>query len=590
MLALPEERRVTRQTIKDQVDASMGRIPSDLYVKNVKIVDVYTDTIFDGSFLVKHGKIVNISPSTFQPEAAQVVDGQGMFCIPGFIDLCTHIDCSLVMPDALSEGYVPWGTTTVVGEVNDLAAAQQDKGADAIRAYMKDRDKLPFRMLCLAPGKGVDHALTAELLQDENIAGQGENQGIFTLEGQDATLDKVVRNRIRQIYTNGHCEPFANTDEMCPFAICGAYNDHEAWTYEAVFNRHRRGIQTSIQYMQGWEQFDLMIREIILNRKLPTSNFMFAGDNTYIQDMVNHGIINRMVERAIGLGLSPMEAVKMATFYPAQNLGLQQYLGSITPGRYADFMLLEDLKTIRPAAVYKGGELVAQNGRLTAPVHIDYDFFAAQTWAKGYDTLTLDELKGYFSAEGLPRSEDGSQVLVPGISRNPSDKDKADSIFADGSCILDLWAPCKDGYIQCDPDSDLLKVLFVERYAKNGVRRVGRKMYRGFGFREGALIMPHLTQIEGYVILGADETDMLTALQAADDYPGAVVLVKNGKVEVLFDLNYAAMISSSDARTVTGCVNRLTELMHAWGCTREQILIDLWTAGFPLKNAPYFDI
>lgn len=589
MLMLPEERKITREILKDQIDAALGKIPSDLYVKNVKIVDVYTETIYDGSFLVKHGKIVNLCP-TFAPEAGQVVDGGGMFAVPGFVDPCTHIDCSLVMPDALAEGYVPWGTTTVVGEINDLAAAQGEKGADAIRAYMKDREKLPFRMLCLAPGKGVDYGMTAELLQAENISGQGENQGLFTQEGRPETLDKVIHNRIHQIYTNGHVEPFANTDEMGVFAICGSVNDHEAWTYEAVLGRHRRGVPTQILYMQGWDQFDLMIREIILNHKLPTANFMFAGDNTYIQDMVNHGIINVMVERAIALGLSPMAAIKMGTFNPAQNMGLQMYLGSLTPGRYADFMLLPDLRSIKPAQVFKGGELVALDGKLVNPVRIDYDFFKAQVYPKGFTDLTVEALKQCFTAEGLPTSEGGTKVLVPSISRDPADAEKTQVRFADGSCLLDLWTPCKDGLIQCDPETDLLKVLFIERYAKNGKRRFGRKMYRGFGFKEGALIMPHLTQIEGYVILGADEADMLQALRVADDYPGAVVLVRNGKVEVQFNMDYAAMISSSDARTVTDCVNRLTELMQSWGCPRQQILIDLWTSGFPLKNAPYFDI
>ena len=348
----------------------------------------------------------------------------------GFIDPCTHIDCSLVMPDALAAGYTPWGTTTVVGEINDLAAAQRENGVEAIHAYMKDRERLPFRMLCLAPGKGVDGEITARLLQDPDIAGQGENQGIFTLEGQRATLEKVVHNRVNQIYTNGHCEPFASTDEMCPFAICGAGVDHEAWTFEAVFERHRRGIRTSIQYMQGWDQFDLMIREIILNRRLPASNFMFAGDNTYIHDMVDHGILNLMVERAIKLGLSPVTAIKMATFNTAQELGLLQYIGSITPGRYADFSLVADLCSMTPKAVYKGGELVAQNGKLVSPVHINYDYFRTQHWTKGFQTLTV---------------EDGNDLAAIGKAIEAAKADKKRPSFITVKTQIGYGCPAKQG-------------------------------------------------------------------------------------------------------------------------------------------------
>ena len=134
-------------------------------------------------------------------------------------------------------------------------------------------------------------------------------------------------------------------------------------------------------------------------------------------------------------------------------------------------------------------------------------------------------------------------------------------------------------------------VLFVERHADaNGKRRFGRKVYHGFGFTKGALVMPHLTQIDGYVVLGANEEDMLCALRAADEYAGAVIYAADGKVQTCFDLNYASMISSSDAQTVTDSINELSHILHEQGCKREMILIDLWTAGFPLKNAPYFDI
>ena len=47
--------------------------------------------------------------------------------------------------------------------------------------------------------------------------------------------------------------------------------------------------------------------------------------------------MDRVVRHAIAQGLKPMTAIQMATLNTAQHFGLERELGSITPGRRADF-------------------------------------------------------------------------------------------------------------------------------------------------------------------------------------------------------------------------------------------------------------
>lgn len=585
MLMLPEERGTTPQQLKDQIDAAVGRVPADLLVTNVKVLDVFTETIFDGAVLIKHGKIVNIDPG-FTPEAAQVFDGGGRYLIPGFIDPCTHIDCSLVMPSELSEGYVPWGTTTVVAEVNDLAAAQGSRCVEAVKAYFKDRDKLPYRLLALAPGKGVDKAHTYELLDWNQISGQGENLGPSTLAAHPDTLEKVLNTRRREIFLNGDVEPFSTPDEIGAFAVCGSVNDHEAWTYDAVFHRHRRGIPTQILHQQGEEQLRYMVQELILNRKLPSENFMFAGDNTYIDDMVNTGILNDMVTRAIRLGLPPVKAIKMATINTARNLGLDQLLGSVAPGRYADFMLVDDLYHIRPSAVFKGGELVAQDGKLLVKPQIDYSFFR-QSWRSDLSQAGAEELFSAYEEKDAPRSPDGTRCQVEVISLNLDGSDGKDAlrIFPDGSCLLKKWLPVVDDRVQADPEQDVLKVLLVGREEMDGKRRLARCYVKGYGFQGAALSMTNLACGNCILVMGSDEEEMLAALREVDRYPGAVAVSANQTIEEVYPLAYAGMIGDQDGRQAAEALNRLTDRLKARGCQVPQLLVHFWTLAFACHDA-----
>jgi imidazolonepropionase-like amidohydrolase len=67
-------------------------------------------------------------------------------------------------------------------------------------------------------------------------------------------------------------------------------------------------------------------------------------------------------------GMTPMQGIRAATIVAAECMGWDDRVGSITPGKYADFIAvaqdpfdsgLESLRALD--AVIKGGELVARD-------------------------------------------------------------------------------------------------------------------------------------------------------------------------------------------------------------------------------------
>ena len=69
--------------------------------------------------------------------------------------------------------------------------------------------------------------------------------------------------------------------------------------------------------------------------------------------------MNQAVKNVMGfLNLPLEEVVKFASLYPAQNLGVDQYLGSIEVGKRADFVVLD--KALNVVATVRSGQLIYQ--------------------------------------------------------------------------------------------------------------------------------------------------------------------------------------------------------------------------------------
>jgi len=75
--------------------------------------------------------------------------------------------------------------------------------------------------------------------------------------------------------------------------------------------------------------------------------------------------MDRVLRHAMAEGLPSMTAIQMATikhcraFWPARELGM------IAPGRWADILVVEDLKEFRQDSLIARGRVVAKDGTLT---------------------------------------------------------------------------------------------------------------------------------------------------------------------------------------------------------------------------------
>ena len=133
MIPLSERKKLIR--------AALGEAPLDLRIDDIQVVNVYTGMIDKGSIGIKQGRIV--SPYAFDYEADKVVNGGGMYALPGFIDTHVHLDSTLVIPENLAQLLLPRGTTVMLSDPMEIANVA---GLPGFKALFQSIDKIDYHI------------------------------------------------------------------------------------------------------------------------------------------------------------------------------------------------------------------------------------------------------------------------------------------------------------------------------------------------------------------------------------------------------------------------------------------------------------
>ena len=78
----------------------------------------------------------------------------------------------------------------------------------------------------------------------------------------------------------------------------------------------------------------------LIARKVNLQRLILVTDSMAPDDVAERGHMDHVIRRAMEVGLSPMQAIQAVTLNPAIYSGLEQEIGGIAPGRWADMALL----------------------------------------------------------------------------------------------------------------------------------------------------------------------------------------------------------------------------------------------------------
>ncbi len=538
--------------LRSRVRAALDQEPLDLLVRDAQLVEVYSGRLMPADIGIKGGRIVSTLPGRFR-EAAEVIEAEGRYAVPGFIDSHVHIESTLLTPASLAEVIVPTGTTTLLIDPMEIANVA---GMSGLEAFLASLPTLPYRIFIqvssrvpTAPGLettggelGFDEV--ASLLAWPEAVSLGELDPSKVLGLSEEHLRKVIAAQSLGKLANGHAIGLVGP-ELDAYAAAGLTDDHECVNIDQLEERLSRGMAVMIR--EGSSERNLIdLITGVLERQVDTRHLMFCTDDKHPSDIREEGHINFNVNEAIRLGLPALAAIQMATLNAAAHFRLDHLIGSITPGRLADVLLCDSLENLWPHQVIVGGQLVAQDRRLR--VEVPAAGFPA--WLR--ETV---HVRPGLSASDFEFPAQGSLVRVRAIEIVPN------QIF---NYLREVELPVVEGKALPNPQADVLKLAAIERHGVNGNLAVGWVI--GFGLKRGAIASSVAHDHHNILVVGADDRDMLACVAALQESQGGFVAVQDGEVLARLRLPLAGLISEQPAGEVEAELGRVRNAAASLGC------------------------
>jgi adenine deaminase len=254
---------------------------------------------------------------------------------------------------------------------------------------------------------------------------------------------------------------------------------------------------------------------------------------------MDEGHIDHLVRRAIRAGLSPVTAIRLATWNAAAYFRLHDR-GAITPGRRADLVVFDSLDDVRPRLVLRGGRMVARDGRMLAPPRPAPRRSLRSTINVAWQKVDLR----------IPAR--GRRARVIGLAANNL-----------VTTALHEDMRVEGGLAVADASRDLLKLCVIERHLASG--GVGRGFVKGLGLRRGALASSIAHDHHNLVVAGADDTSMLTAIRRIGELDGGLAAADGETVLAEVALPLGGLMSREPVETVRRQVDDAIRAAQALG-------------------------
>ena len=534
--------------IEQRIQAILGKVPFDLAIKNVKVVNVFNNEIKLSDIGIVGDTIAYVGTLGEHHSAEHVIDGGGKYALPGFIDAHMHLESSMMIPANFAKAVVACGTTTVAADPHEIANVM---GHEGVEALMEATHGLPFRALVFAPSTipslpgyedsnyEVDGEEMGRLLDIPGIHGLGEVMDFNGVAAAEPEILKVIEaGAKRGVILDGHASLLTG-DRLQAFRATGIDSDHTTPTAEKLKEELALGFNVQIQEIMLSETMVQAINEAPLQNRI-----CLVTDDVPLPRLMRDGHLNHVVEKAIELGLDPLTAIRCATINAADRLRLND-VGAICPGRKADIQLVHDLEHPQPESVFFGGHHVFEKGAFLV------DFPEHEMPESMHNTM-----------DRKPMKEDDFRIVCDVPETFKEGTARVNIIYQDGigvrtkrkEVILPLKALNKgkaevitEGY---------LTMAVCNRYGKD---QMGLGLMEGVGNFRGAVALTYGHDCHNLTVYGSDPKNMAVAANAIIEAGGGICVVEDGMVLNLIPLPLAGLLCETPAELL---LERLEMFLH----------------------------
>jgi adenine deaminase len=541
---------------------ALGQQNADLVIINANIVNVYTGEVLDNyaisvidKWIAYVGKNVAdaIGPQT------EVIDARGQTVIPGLIDGHAHI-AWMFTPSEFIKFAAARGTTTVVTETLEPYPVSGYAGVVDFLESLKDQ---PIKILTTAPAmasissaaRGILSEDLANLLARSDVIGLGESYWQSVLQDSERMLSNFEQTLKAGKTLEGHTAG-ASDKKLAAYVATGISSCHEPINANQVLDRLRLGLHILVR--EGSVRRDLEEISKIKDASIDLRRLILSTDGVAPRDLLEKGYMEYVLQKAINCGFDPIAAIQMSTLNVAEHFYLDSAIGGIAPGRFADLVIIPDIKTIDAKLVLSNGKVIARKGKLTA--------------APRRHNFTAESR----NSVRLPRSMKPSDFAIT------AGRDTADAQVRIINMVTDLvtaelemsW-PVTGGELNANANQDVIKIAAIDRTHNPGKMTVG--LIKGLGLKSGAMACSASWDTSDIIVVGTNDEDMTYAVNRIHQLQGAAIICKEGEILAELPLPIFGIMSDLSIEAIAESLEKIKSTAAELGISFPDPLLTLIT-------------
>jgi adenine deaminase len=538
------------------IRVALGEQAADVIIENGKLINVYTGEIYQTNIAVSGDKIASIGPLPCgcYGSDTKVIDADGLYLAPGFIDAHIHIESSMLTYSEFAKMVVRHGTTSVATDLMEVTIVS---GIEGMKEVLAEAEHTPVKLFYPVPafmeenglqttGSTLHMSMIDDLIQLPQAIGLAEVLAPPILAGSPNSAHMLDLAKRYHKTAEGHAPALYN-EKLNAYAGTGINSDHESTNKEEAIQKMRCGIHVLMR--EGSASTDLRpCLKAITEEHINPRFCSMVSDDIDALHISRYGHLDHKVRIAVQEGVDPVTAIQMVTINPAESFHLSDKIGSITPGRLADIVFLSSLENCRVEKVLSNGNLVVDNSVLMyAESERTYSAAVRNTVRLKRPVLPEDMVIT------VDPSASSARVHVIGAS--------SITLLTES---LEAELPVIDSVVMPDLDRDILRIACVERYGKNG--NVGKAFIKGFELREGAIAISVGHDHHNITVVGSDPADMAFAVNRISELQGGLVLVNRGKVLEEIALPICGLLSTDSGEVVAEKLAHMIDILKTLGC------------------------
>ncbi len=566
-----------KENLRQLIRAGRGIIPAHTVVLHGSLVNVISSEIYKADVAIYEDTIVAVGDvSDYIGPETKTIDATDKYLVPGLIDGHIHSECSKLSITSFAKAVVPCGTTSIISGLDEYISVSGLEGLQEIFTEIKASPLkvfwgAPYKTPYTFPQSTVAFNFTEDVHKVvqkwPECFGVWETVREYVQEEDEDTLGAIAQAAINRLPVFG-CAPMARGKELNGYLCAGIRLDHESYDHEEVVEKMRSGMHMIIRESSVTHFLKENIRAVTEVNPALARRVSFCTDDVTATDIIEKGHVDNLVRLAIAEGIDPMTAIQMATINSAEAYRIDHLIGSISPGRVADILLVDSPETFRVDAVITNGRLVAQNGKLNYDLKAPARSSVLSSELKCKKT-TKEDFEYRVSIENGQAKVLSMNVIGPFVRKRK-----------------DFDVQIKDYVVQPDTKQDVLMVSVLERFGRNGNKSLA--FCTGWALKKGAMASSAAPDDNNIIVMGADASDMSLAVNHLIENGGGQVVVAEGAIIEFLPLPVGGIASDLEPKEIAYRETLLAKAANQLGCNLPEPLMYMFF--LPITAIPDYAI